>query len=370
MTNIPNNEKHYKNIHITTEFGLQIFGGIGSLVKTLYENRTEDDLFIAFNLTEEACAVEDTSGVVFLMPQEFEEDFILKYKGDNIIFHNYLTGSYFIGNCKNITDYKLYNISHSNPLYEHLFYKTTTQSEMVDMYYYVLENLDGMIFISDYEKRLFMELKEQFKLKVKDTIRYITIYNGLELSDGDFKLKSEEEHTNVYGYIGRLDARKGIIELLPHFKNLPDKTLYIATGGAGKFDVPMYWEFIDSFNFNNIHSNLLPLGFIQQQRKRLFFEKIDALIVPSLYEPFGLVLLEAFEYNRPVFCNKTGGILEILGEDYPFYFDVFDEDELKRVSELYESMPKDELEKYFTDLKNSIRERYSAEQMVDGYKNI
>ena len=66
-------------------------------------------------------------------------------------------------------------------------------------------------------------------------------------------------------------------------------------------------------------------------------------------------MLEALANNKPVFCNKTGGLLEILGDDFPFFFDVFDEDELKRVVELYESMSREEIEKIFNDLKDKIR---------------
>ena len=38
----------------------------------------------------------------------------------------------------------------------------------------------------------------------------------------------------------------------------------------------------------------------------------DIAIVPSLYEPFGLVALEAMALGAPVICARTGGLADIV----------------------------------------------------------
>ena len=42
------------------------------------------------------------------------------------------------------------------------------------------------------------------------------------------------------------------------------------------------------------------------------------LAVPTIYEPFGLVALEAAARGIPVVCPRTDGLVEVLGE-YAFY---------------------------------------------------
>lgn len=48
------------------------------------------------------------------------------------------------------------------------------------------------------------------------------------------------------------------------------------------------------------------------KKKRRIFGKIDALIIPSMYEPFGYVALEAMNYMVPVISSNNGGLDEIL----------------------------------------------------------
>ena len=60
------------------------------------------------------------------------------------------------------------------------------------------------------------------------------------------------------------------------------------------------------------------LGWCGGPRLEAFYNQIDVLAVPSTYEPFGMVALEAVTRGIPVVCNRAGGLVEILGE-YAFY---------------------------------------------------
>jgi glycosyltransferase involved in cell wall biosynthesis len=46
----------------------------------------------------------------------------------------------------------------------------------------------------------------------------------------------------------------------------------------------------------------------------------DVFVLPSLYEGFGLVLLEALERELTVVASGTSAIPEVLGKGYPFLF--------------------------------------------------
>ena len=60
------------------------------------------------------------------------------------------------------------------------------------------------------------------------------------------------------------------------------------------------------------------LGWCAGARLEAFFDAIDVLAVPTIYEPFGLVALEAAARGIPVVCPRTDGLVEVLGE-HAFY---------------------------------------------------
>ncbi len=53
-------------------------------------------------------------------------------------------------------------------------------------------------------------------------------------------------------------------------------------------------------------------GFLDEARLRSLYRSVDLAIVPSLYEPFGLVALEAMASETPVVVADTGGLREFV----------------------------------------------------------
>ena len=60
-----------------------------------------------------------------------------------------------------------------------------------------------------------------------------------------------------------------------------------------------------------------------------FLESLDVFVLSSTYEGFGLVLLEAIQVGVPIVVSKFDSAVEILGEDYPYLFDIGDTENLK-----------------------------------------
>lgn len=60
------------------------------------------------------------------------------------------------------------------------------------------------------------------------------------------------------------------------------------------------------------------LGWCGGERLEAFYDAIDVLAVPSVYEPFGMAALEAAARGVPVVCTRVDGLTEVLGE-HAFY---------------------------------------------------
>jgi len=58
------------------------------------------------------------------------------------------------------------------------------------------------------------------------------------------------------------------------------------------------------------------LGYITDAERNKFFAVADCAVFPSLYEPFGIVALEAMSLNCPVVASSVGGLAEVVRHNY------------------------------------------------------
>jgi len=117
-------------------------------------------------------------------------------------------------------------------------------------------------------------------------------------------------------YVGRIEWRKGIATLLyaakQVLKKYPRTRLYIV--GGGKTKISQSLDAAEKQRLNQIAKELKInakvkfLGPKPQRRLKLFYSAANVVVVPSYYEPFGIVPLEAMACGTPVVASKTGGL--------------------------------------------------------------
>lgn len=344
-----------KTIHITTELFHINFGGIGTVCNELYLNKNEDEEFVLIvrKKGDDIKFIPNDVTVLDLEQMKYQAVF----NADKIIIHNFSVAYEYI---KQFGSQNVYYVMHSNIVFERM-YGTNLTAEDERKFIEVI-NKCKVITVSDYEQDLLNTSLTMKELDPIDKNNFITIYNGITLEVNKTALK----RNGSLGYIGRLDERKGIFELCNQFKEIKNKKLLLATGGKGKFLEGFKIEFSNIINSSN---NIVPLGYCSDKRKESFFNSIDALIIPSLYEPFGMTVLEAGIRNIPIIANKTGGIAEILGEDYPLYFDINNKDSLNNAINKFYSMNEEELLKIINATYDRIG-KFSVDNMINGYRNI
>lgn len=145
--------------------------------------------------------------------------------------------------------------------------------------------------------------KEIIKNWGVDKYRVKVVYNGVYTVEIKPDPDPREDHINIL-YLGRLSAEKGLIYLIEALNKLDPKTYHCYLVGDGP-DREEIASLVDKFkltpniSFEGFHANTSP-----------FLNKADVLVLPSLYENFPLVILEAMSCGIPTVASRVGGIPE------------------------------------------------------------
>lgn len=107
----------------------------------------------------------------------------------------------------------------------------------------------------------------------------------------------------VVAYIGRISAEKGFDKFL-NYVNCSKKENNFVTIGTENFP----------------HEKIKSLGILDNSEVNEQIEKIDYLIVPSIKEEFGLVILEALKKNKKVIVNKLKQLHELFSDFQNVFF--------------------------------------------------
>ena len=109
------------------------------------------------------------------------------------------------------------------------------------------------------------------------------------------------------GYLGRFDQKKNLDALIRALAGCRDVvTLRVAGAGGLSGELQSLAESLE------VGSRVEWLGFIGPDEKAAFFESVDVLAMPSVYECFGMAAAEAMAHGVPVIVSHTTGIAELV----------------------------------------------------------
>ncbi|MDR2841231.1 MAG: glycosyltransferase family 4 protein [Paludibacter sp.] len=122
---------------------------------------------------------------------------------------------------------------------------------------------------------------------------------------------------------------KNFHTLLDMMKLMPDKHLYIA--GKNTSD---YGKMIKARIANEKIENVHLLGMVSTEEKAWLYRHCEAFVFPSILEGFGLPIVEALQFGKPVICAKRTSLIEI-GDKYVGFWEHFEPEYMKQTVEDY-----------------------------------
>jgi glycosyltransferase involved in cell wall biosynthesis len=114
--------------------------------------------------------------------------------------------------------------------------------------------------------------------------------------------------------LGALDPRKNTANIIKAFallKNTHFCDVKLAIVGLDHLGIKKYNQLADDYG---ISSDVVFTGFVLDSELVALYNAADCLLYPSLYEGFGLPVLEAMACGTPVITSACGSIPEIAGD--------------------------------------------------------
>lgn len=134
------------------------------------------------------------------------------------------------------------------------------------------------------------------------------IPNGVELER--FMPSHSPSAERYILFVGRLVAQKGVEIALRAFSVLLHRCSDVRLIIVGDGDLALYYQRVG--RYLGLASHVSFLGWQTDQALVQLYQGAEVVVMPSFYEPFGIVALEAMACGRPVVATRTGGLAEII----------------------------------------------------------
>ncbi|MCA0930845.1 glycogen synthase [Lutimonas saemankumensis] len=177
-----------------------------------------------------------------------------------------------------------------------------------------IEMADAIIAVSEETK---VDVLKNFNV---DPDKVKVIYNGINLQE--YVVTQTDKTLVKYGvdtskpfvlFVGRITRQKGIIHLVNAIKYIDPDTQVVLCAGAP--DTPeIAKEMEDSVNeVKRERDNVIWIDVMLEKEEVIeLYSHADVFCCPSIYEPFGIINIEAMACETAVVASAVGGIKEVV----------------------------------------------------------
>ena len=240
-----------------------------------------------------------------------------------------------------------------------------------------LRRADKIIAVSEFTKD---EIIKYYKINPE---KIECVYNAISdeflssPTDGEISQERLDETREKYNlpekfilYVGTLQPRKNIPMLIEAYAKTKDSLGNIKLVICGNRNAYNYDVKIDEvLKINNLDNNVIFPGFIDEYDKKNVFQLAHVFIFPSLYEGFGIPILEAMSQNVPVLASDIPSLKEIA-ENGALYFSSIDDFSKKLYDICINNKLREELVQLGKARVNFFSWKNSAQETLAIYKKL
>jgi len=182
---------------------------------------------------------------------------------------------------------------------------------------YSVKRAKMILTISEASKRDIMRIYDIAQEKI------VVTYPGLKKTYSLNNMELLEKKYHISGdyilFVGTLQPRKNIEKLIEGFSNVVKKHPKLTLVVVGKHGW-LYEDILKAPKKYGIEEKVKFISFVPDQDLASFYKQALCYVLPSLYEGFGLPVLEAMAYDCPVITSNISSLPE-AGGDAALYVD-------------------------------------------------
>lgn len=217
-----------------------------------------------------------------------------------------------------------------------------------------IDNIKGFIALSDSQKKAHVDMGFP-----EERIHVLQHY----LDCGEAKECIPPASGDVL-FIGRLTEEKGVELLLRSWARVDAKGRKLRIVGKGDMLEKLKQLVLD----NNI-ADVIFEGFVAKERHHRLWSRASFFVAPSIWnEPFGMVILEAWQRSRPILATQLGSFPELITDGVDGWLAAANVEDFSAAmqraldsADKYEEMAK----QGFSKLKNNFREDKWLDKWLD-----
>jgi len=177
-----------------------------------------------------------------------------------------------------------------------------------------IENADRVVAVSKMMKADILKYFDIDEKKIK------VIYNGIDISKWketltDYTLKEYGIDEEYVLFVGRTTKQKGMVYLIEAAKDIKIKVVFCTSAP----DTPEIEQMITK-KMKETTNTLWINKLLKEEQYIELYSNASVFACPSIYEPFGIINLEAMACKTPVVASKVGGIKEVVVEGETGFF--------------------------------------------------
>ena len=208
--------------------------------------------------------------------------------------------------------------------------------------------------------------KEIEKLAGRNDIEVIG--NLVDLSLFDIRNVKKENNDFTFFSVAFLEGEKGFDTLIKAFaKKFKDKEAMLYIGGDGS---QRAW--LEALaQENGVKKQIIFLGALSRDDVAKWMNKCDCFVLPSRYETFGVVYIEALASGRPVIGALNGGAEDIINNLNGYLVPIDDIDKLaEKMLELYKKIDSYNEEEIRSDCLKRFSPEVIVNKIISVYKEV
>lgn len=185
----------------------------------------------------------------------------------------------------------------------------------------------------------------------KIAVVYLGIESDFKKIENYAKIKELKDRYNITKpfifFISAWRNHKNFEGLIKAFELLKEQGNFDYQLVLGGQEDPHYQNIKKTIIQSEYKNDIITPGFISDKELPLFYNAAEIFVIPSFYEGFGLIGLEALACDLPVIASNQGSLPEILGKA-ALYFDPHNVKEIAQTIKRVLNAP---------DLKNQLRQK-------------